>query len=69
MDNEWQPWTLEEKMCKMCIDFFLYKRLILMTLVKEDYSVGQVQSSLRSSIKIHTFTIYIHRNIQMLGNI
>ena len=29
-----------------------------MTLFKEDYSVGQVQSSLRSPIKIHTFTIY-----------
>ena len=32
--------------------------IIIMTLFKEDYTVGQVQSSLRSSIKIHTFTIY-----------
>ena len=32
--------------------------IIIMTLFKEDNSVGQVQSSLRSSIKIHTFTIY-----------
>ena len=34
--------------------------IIIMTLFKEDYSVGQVQSSLRSSIKIHTFTIYTY---------
>ena len=32
--------------------------IIIMTLFKEDNSIGQVQSSLRSSIKIHTFTIY-----------
>ena len=32
--------------------------IIIMTLFKEDNSVGQVQSSLRSSIKIHTFTVY-----------
>ena len=29
-----------------------------MTLFKEDDSVGQIQSSLRSSIQQHTFTIY-----------
>ena len=39
--------------------------IIIMTLFKEDYLVGQVQSSLRSSIKIHTFTIYTseHPNV------
>ena len=46
---------------RMSVLFFsIYNNniIIIMTLFKEDNSVGQVQSSLRSSIKIHTFTIY-----------